>query len=171
MPQDAGETPDPRYPAAPPAEAPGAAPEDAIRREVRIAAFPDTVFAFLTDPAKIARWKGTHAVSDPRPGGVYRAVINPGHIVSGEYVELVPNRKVVYTWGWVDSPQVPPGSSIVEIILVPDGDGTLLRLTHRHLPAAARKGHGEGWDHYLPRLAVAAPGGDAGPDPWAAGAV
>jgi len=36
------------------------------------------------------------------------------------------------------------------------------------LPEAARAGHGDVWDHYLPRLAVAAAGGDPGPDPWAA---
>jgi uncharacterized protein YndB with AHSA1/START domain len=154
-----------------PVEHIGAVPEnpEAIRREVRIAAQPETVFAFLTDPAKIARWTGTRAASDPRPGGAYRSVINPGHIASGEYVEVVPNRKVIYTWGWVDSPRMPPGSTVVEIVLAPDGDGTMLTLTHRKLPAAARKGHGEVWDHYLPRLARAASGDDPGPDPWAAG--
>jgi uncharacterized protein YndB with AHSA1/START domain len=142
---------------------------DAIHRQVRIAARPETVFAFLTDPAKNIRWGGTHAEGDPRPGGTYEMAINPGHIVSGEYMEVVPNRKVVYAWGWADSPQIPPGSTVVEVLLAPDGDGTMLHLTHRGLPAAARGGHGEVWDHYLPRLAVAASGGDPGPDPWAAG--
>ena len=142
---------------------------DAIRREVRIAARPEVVFAFLTDPAKIARWSGTHAESDPRPGGAHRTVINSGHITSGTYVELVPNRTVVCAWGWVDSASIPPGSTIVEVELVPDGGGTLLRLAHAKLPATAREGHGEVWDHYLPRLAVAASGGDPGPDPWAGG--
>ena len=142
---------------------------DAIRREVRIAAKPDAVFAFLTDPAKIARWSGTHAESDPRPGGVKRTVINPGHIMSGAYVEVVPNQTLVYTCGWVDSASIPPGSTMVELVLVTDGDGTLLRLAHAGLPVRARDGHGEVWDHYLARLAVAASGGDPGPDPWAAG--
>ncbi len=142
---------------------------DAIRREVRIAARPEVVFAFLTDPAKIARWSGTQAESDPRPGGAHRTVINPGHIMSGAFVEVVPNRTVVYTWGWVDSALIPPGSTVVELVLLPDGEGTVLRLAHAMLPASARDGHGEVWDHYLPRLAVAASGGDPGPDPWAAG--
>lgn len=146
-------------------------PEDPILREVRIAASPNTVFAFLTDPARIARWQGMRAAGVPRPGGAYRTVINPGHIVSGEYVELVPDRRVVYTWGWVDSEGIPPGSSVVEVTLVADAGGTRLTLTHRGLPAAARTGHGEVWDHYLPRLAAAASGGDAGPDPWAEGAM
>lgn len=145
-------------------------PEDpqTVRREVRIAATPETVFAFLTDPAKIVRWAGTHAESDPRPGGAHRTVINPGHIVRGEYVEVKPNRRLVYTFGWADSPGIPPGSTVVEIVLVPDGDTTVLRLAHAMLPAHARTGHGEVWDHYLPRLAAAASGDDPDPDPWSA---
>jgi uncharacterized protein YndB with AHSA1/START domain len=97
---------------------------------------------------------------------VYRTVINPGHVISGDYVEVERNRRIVYTWGWVDSGGIPPGSSLVEIILKPDRGGTRLTLTHTLLPAAVCDGHGEVWDHYLPRLALAASGGDPGPDPW-----
>jgi uncharacterized protein YndB with AHSA1/START domain len=143
-----------------------AAQPGAGRRQVRIAASPATVFAFLTEPAKLVRWAGTEATSDPRLGGVYRTVINPGHVISGDYVEVERNRRIVYTWGWVDSGGIPPGSSLVEIILKPDRGGTRLTLTHTLLPAAVCDGHGEVWDHYLPRLALAASGGDPGPDPW-----
>jgi uncharacterized protein YndB with AHSA1/START domain len=144
------------------------APEpDAVWREMRIAARPATVFAFLTDPKKIIRWAGTEAVSEPRRGGPYRTVINPGHVISGDYVEVVRNRRLVYTWGWTDSRGIPPGSSVVEIVLRPDAGGTRLTVRHSRLPAAVRDGHGEVWDHYLPRLARAAAGGDPGPDPWA----
>ena len=98
----------------------------------------------------------------------------PGHTASGEFVEVDPPRRLVYTWGWepgADGPNpVPPGSSTVEIELVPEGDGTLLRFTHRDLPSdEAAKSHGHGWDHYLARLQIAAAGGDAGEDPWLTG--
>lgn len=141
---------------------------DAVRRQIRIAAAQETVFAFLTEAAKRARWAGTEADSDPRPGGLHRTVINAGHIVSGEYVEVVPGRRVVCTWGWVDSPRMPPGSSTVEFDLAADDGATVLRLAHAGLPEHARDGHGEVWDHYLPRLAAAASGSDPGPDSWAA---
>lgn len=141
---------------------------EAVRREVVIAARPETVFSFLTDAAKMARWAGMQAESDPHPGGVHRTVINPGHIVSGEYLEVVPPVRIVCTWGWVDSPRMPPGSSTVEIVLAPDARGTVLQLAQSKLPADAREGHGEVWDHYLPRLAAAASGGDPGADPWGA---
>lgn len=140
-----------------------------IKREIRIAARPETVFAFFTDPAKMVRWKGKQAVLDPRAGGIYRVDINGRDIARGEFVEIVPYRRVVFTWGWErDGHPIPPGSSTVEVTLVPDGDGTILTLIHRDLPAEAREAHTHGWMHYLARLADAASGRDPGPDPWAA---
>ncbi len=85
---------------------------------------------------------------------------------AGEFVEVVPNEKVVIAMGW-DMPDnaVPPGSSRVEITLHPEGDKTRVRLVHSGLPDDdAVDQHTQGWDHYLGRLAVAAAGGDAGPD-------
>ncbi len=137
----------------------------AVRREVRVQARPETIFALLTDPAKYVRWKGAQANLDPRPGGIYRVQFNSRDIVRGTYVEVVPNRRVVFTWGWEAGGPVPPGSSTVEITLTPDGDSTIVRLVHRDLPADAREAHAQGWDLYLSRLAVAAGGRDPGPDP------
>lgn len=54
----------------------------------------------------------------------------------------------------------------VEVELEPDGDGTLVRLTHRDLPADTFGDHRAGWEHYLDRLAVLAAGSDPGPDPF-----
>jgi activator of Hsp90 ATPase-like protein len=60
---------------------------------------------------------------------------------------------------------VPPGSSRVEITVEADGDETVVRLLHHGLPDGAAEQHGDGWDHFLPRLAIVAAGGEAGPDP------
>jgi uncharacterized protein YndB with AHSA1/START domain len=79
-------------------------------------------------------------------------------------VELVPDRRVVFTWGFVDAPGLPPGSTTVEINLIPDGDATLVRLTHRCLTGEDVPIHRAGWDHYLPRLAAVSSGTDPGPD-------
>ena len=58
----------------------------------------------------------------------------------------------------------------MEIDLIPQGGGTLVRLTHSGLPTQeSRDMHLEGWAHYVERLGVAAAGGDPGPDPWASG--
>ena len=140
---------------------------DAVRHEVRIEARPETVFAYFTDPDRMVRWKGRRADLEAKPGGVYRVVINDGQVARGEYVEVTPYTRVVFTWGWEDGP-VPPGTSRVEVELVPDGDGTIVRLTHMDLPRESREVHDRGWSHYLSRLAVAASGGDPGQDPLGA---
>lgn len=77
--------------------------------------------------------------------------------------------RLVFTWDWEDSGELPPGSSTVEITLVPDGDGTLIRLRHTGLPPEESRGlHAAGWSRYLEFLSVAATGHDPGPDPLAA---
>ena len=147
-----------------------AASEDqVVEREIRIDARPETVFPYFTDPAKMVRWKGKSATLDPRPGGIFRVDITGRDVARGEYVQVVPPSVVVFTWGWEgEGSAVPPGSSTVEVSLIPDGDGTIVRLRHLGLPADQGDPHAEGWDHYMPRLAAAAAGGDPGPDPWAA---
>jgi uncharacterized protein YndB with AHSA1/START domain len=148
-----------------PATVAAAAP-DVIERQIRIQARPPTVFAFFTDPSKMILWKGIDAELDPKPGGIYRVNITGRDVARGQYVEVSPFTRVVFTWGWEGQTSVPPGSSTVEVTLAPDGDGTLVRLVHRGLPAETVGGHSEGWGHYLSRLAGAASGNDPGPDPW-----
>ena len=139
---------------------------EVVHRQTRIDAAPSTVFEFLTDPAMMVRWMGTEAVLDPRPGGDYRVNISGQERVSGKVIEIVPDRRLVFTWGWEDGAlPVAPGQSTVEITLEPDGEGTLLRLTHRDLPAGMHTFHRLGWDYALPRLAAVAAGRDPGPDP------
>jgi uncharacterized protein YndB with AHSA1/START domain len=142
----------------------GTSQTQSIEREVRVEASPETVFEFFTDPEKMSRWKGHGATLDPRPGGVYRIDIG-SHVALGEYVEVDPPRRVVFTWGWEGGQPIPAGSSTIEVTLTPDGDATIVRLVHRDLPAEAVEPHSHGWDQYMPRLAIAAAGGDAGPDP------
>jgi len=134
--------------------------------ELRIEASPETVFEFFTDPEKMTRWKGSSAELDPRPGGVYRVGgIGDGAVAVGEFVELDLPRRLVFTWGWEGDEEVPPGSSTVEVTLTPDGDATLLRLVHRDLPSGQGAKHAEGWQYFVPRLALAAAGKDPGADP------
>jgi len=136
-----------------------------VVREVVIGASPATIFPFLTDPARHVLWMGTEAELEPRPGGRYRVMALGVHPGVGEYLEVVSDQKVVFTFGW-DEPHhpIPPGSTEVEIVLVPEGDKTRVRLTHRGLPDDAVTDHANGWDFYLTRLATAATSGDAGPE-------
>lgn len=137
----------------------------AVVCEVEIAARPETVFPFFTDPELMVRWMGSEATLAPHPGGVCRIRVHGDNIANGEYVEVEPPSRVVFTWGWEsEDTLVPPGSSTIEVVLAPRGDGTLVTLSHSDLPEESRGAHGMGWSHYLARLAIAGAGGDAGPD-------
>jgi uncharacterized protein YndB with AHSA1/START domain len=133
-----------------------------IVKEIRIDARPETVFGFFTEPDKLTRWLAHEATTDPRPGGINHQTHgeendpNASYYMRGEFVEVSPPHRVVFTWGFENSTVgVPPGASTVEVTLEPDGDGTRLRLVHRDLPDATRQDHDAGWDAMLERLATA----------------
>jgi uncharacterized protein YndB with AHSA1/START domain len=136
-----------------------------VRRETHIPAPPAAVFALLTDPDKLLRWMGTEAQLEPEPGGLYLVNVTGAKFARGAFREVVPVHRLAYSFGWEGSEAVPPGSSLVEIDLIEQQDGTLLRLTHTGLPNADQcDGHAKGWAHYLDRLATVAAGRDPGLD-------
>jgi uncharacterized protein YndB with AHSA1/START domain len=136
-----------------------------LTREIVIGANPETIFPFLIDPEQHLRWMGTDVELDPRPGGVHRVLVGGRHPSVGEFVEVVPNERVVFTFGW-DEPDhpIPAGYTEIEITLIPDGDKTRVHFVHRGLPDDALADHTSGWDHYLDRLASVVGGDDPGPD-------
>jgi len=105
----------------------------------RLKADPAKVYAAWTDPQKIARWFGPGSVKagterasvDARVGGSYRVSFDmesgEHNEVGGVYREMVPNQLLVFTWAWHTTPE---RESLVTVSLKPDGDGTLLTLTH-----------------------------------------
>jgi uncharacterized protein YndB with AHSA1/START domain len=67
----------------------------------RFAAPADAVFAAWTQPALLRRWAVDAASNDPRVGGHFRQETRAAdglHVVSGEYREFAPNRRLVMTW-------------------------------------------------------------------------
>ena len=97
---------------------------------------------------------------DPRAGGACIVDLGGGAVRRGQYLELVPHERIVFTFGWdphPDGPAIPPGTSRVEITLAPDGDATILTLRHDHIPAGESDRHDAGWTHFLALLATAAP--------------
>ena len=69
-------------------------------------------------------------------------------------MELVPHRRLVFTYGWEDGQMgVPPGSTTVEIDLVEEDSGTTVRLVHHGLPPEAVEDHERGWAYFSGRPA------------------
>lgn len=123
----------------------------------RVKAPPEKVFRAWTEPQKIAAWWGvigTQRVESEvelKVGGRFHIVMHQSdgrtHDVSGVYRLIEPNRKLVFTWAWRSTPE---RESLVTIDCRPDGDGTILTLTHEQfLDAAARDDHAKGWTELL----------------------
>lgn len=120
-----------------------------------VKASPEVVFPYFTDPALIVEWIGERAELDPRPGGVF--ALDMGEVLArGAYVAVDPPYRVVFTWGVRGDDALPPGGSTVEVVLTPDGDDTLVVLTHRGLPSTHVGDHRAGWEHQLGQLHAAA---------------
>jgi uncharacterized protein YndB with AHSA1/START domain len=117
---------------------------------------PSEVFAAWTTPERMATWmspKGAaEAEVDLRVGGRFRVIMVDADRLehTGEYLEVDPPRRLVFTWA---SPYTGPEPSVVTVELHPHGDGTRLVLRHERLPAEAVEGHRGGWGRMLERLA------------------
>lgn len=120
----------------------------------RFNASPAKVFEAWTDPEKVKRWMGPGEIKavlaeiDPRNGGRYHWVMQAPngeqHDVGGVYREVIPNEKLVFTWAWKSTPE---RKSLVTVTFKPDGDGTLMTLTHEQFfDGDARDRHNQGWE-------------------------
>ncbi len=121
------------------------------------------VYAAWTDPAQMKEWFGPENVetreliADVRVGGKYRWDITNAEgeemTARGEYRELQPDRKIVFTWHWDDDEDWKNHTSIVTVELSDHDGGTELCLTHERLPnGQSRDGHTGGWNSALDKL-------------------
>jgi uncharacterized protein YndB with AHSA1/START domain len=121
--------------------------------EVTVFAPIEVVWEHLTTAAGLVRWVGPEATAEPVPGGTLRWTHPNGASVVGRFVELVPHRRVVFTYGWEDVRMgVPPESTTVEIDLIEEDGATTVRLVHRGLPQDAVSDHEQGWIYFLGAL-------------------
>jgi len=119
------------------------------------------VWRAITEPEMLRKWMAPSdaftvpvAEAELRVGGRYHIVMNAPdgqvHDVSGVYREIVPNRKLVYTWAWKTTPE---RESVVTIELRAAGNGTELTLRHEQFAdEEARNHHEQGWNGCLARL-------------------
>jgi uncharacterized protein YndB with AHSA1/START domain len=126
----------------------------------RIKAPPARIYDALTKPELMLQWWSPdagptlRAEADVRPGGrfsvVFRMMDGSEHNPSGIYREVIPGKKLVFTWAWPGSPE---RESLVTFLLEPKEGGTLLTLIHEQLPdEEARQSHAAGWSGLLDKL-------------------
>ena len=142
-------------PAAPATERPSLT----LRRHYPVAA--EKVWRAWTDPQALKAWFGPEEIVsvpiaevDLRVGGRFRVTMlaadGQTHDVSGVYQELVPNRKLVFSWAWRSTPE---RESRVTVRIEPDGNGCELVLMHEQFfDEVARDGHEHGWTGAMVKL-------------------
>jgi uncharacterized protein YndB with AHSA1/START domain len=126
------------------------------------AAAPEKVWRAWTDPQALAKWWGPTASDkvslaelDVRVGGRFRIVFGgpegKEHECAGIYKEVVPNRRLQFTWCWPNS--TPERVSLVTIEFKAARGGTDLVFLHEQFfDEAARDGHQRGWTVTLGKL-------------------
>ncbi|WP_159711781.1 SRPBCC family protein [Geminicoccus flavidas] len=137
-----------------------AKPSLTIRRRLR--ASPERIWSAWTEPRQLVQWFGpdagptVQAETNVRKGGrfhiAFHTLDGERHDVSGEYREVVPHQRLVFTWAWRSTPE---RESLVTVALKPDGDGTVMTLTHEQFfDEAARDAHRSGWTGAVEKLAA-----------------
>jgi uncharacterized protein YndB with AHSA1/START domain len=121
-----------------------------VDRTIVIAARRATVFRFFTDSTRFARWWGEGSTIDGRVGGAIRIRYPDGTHASGAVRELVPDERIVFTYGY-DRPgaMIEPGGSQVTITLADAPGGTAMTLRHEVADAATRDQHVQGGRYQL----------------------
>jgi uncharacterized protein YndB with AHSA1/START domain len=121
------------------------------------------VYAAWTDPAQLKEWFGPvwvrtcELIAELRVGGKFRwDVINcegKEVTIQGDYREIVPGNKIVFTWKHCDDEHWKNQISIVTVEFSDRNSGTELRLKHEQLPdEESRNDHNRGWNSVLDRL-------------------
>lgn len=143
-----------------------------VRMERAFSAPPARVYRAWLEPALLQRWMApgemtaTRVEVNERAGGYYRIWHEHADADAGgfecEIVELVPDRRIVWRWGFVGPQRTTGFDSVLTITLEPaDDGGTLLTLVHEKLddlaaalPAVASNVEG-GWKSALDKLSEA----------------
>lgn len=128
----------------------------------RLKAPPQKVYEAWTQPEKMIQWWGVGAMggrspiaeTDVRVGGRFRVQFwsqdGTHNSASGEYREVEPNAKLVFSWSWQSTPE---RVSQVTLTFKADGDGTILTLMHEQFAdEKARDSHRGGWTAALDNL-------------------
>ena len=129
-----------------------------LRFERRLRQPPERVWQALTDLHELRRWHPSPFELDARVGGAVR-YLPPGGVAMGEgkVLEYDPPRVLAYTWG----------DDELRWEVRPDGDGSVLLLTHTFDDRFKGARDAAGWEVCLRRLEGALSGAELEGGEWA----
>lgn len=123
----------------------------------------ERVYRAWTDPAEVAKWLSPNErwtqpklVSDLAPGGVRNLTMvhsdSEQFVISGNYVDVQPNKLISFTWKFHHMPEDEP-ASLVTVTFDPVPEGTELTLKHERIVNDEEKQNTEeGWTGCLDML-------------------
>lgn len=120
----------------------------------------EKVFDAFVQSDLLRLWYGPRGVTIPeaqmdvRAGGRYRIVMRPRtgetFVVTGEYREVKPPERLVFTWKWEGEQMAAMGESLVTVTLTEKAGETEVRLHHSGFPSPeVRDRHLGGWNPAL----------------------
>ena len=101
--------------------------KDQLKFKLQIAAPPSEVYGTFTNGAALCEWLSDVAQVDARLGGHVYLWWESGYYINGEYLELDPDQKVVFSWYGAGE----PGPTRVKVAFTSQADGTLVVLSHQ----------------------------------------
>lgn len=125
---------------------------------------PELVFRAFTDPLLLPRWFSPRAdigvdvlAHDLRPEGRYRFRYREPNgtvsIVTGQFREILPPGRLVFTWTWEEPDPHAGIETLVTVEIVADRSGTEVIVKHERFPdESSRARHAEGWRTTLARM-------------------
>lgn len=137
-----------------------------LKLKRHFAAPPERVFAFVSEPAHLAKWWGPEGIEmgehdlDFSRKGPWGSVMHGSeggrYKVTGEVVSVNPGKSVTFTWAWHDEDDQRGDESEVTFSVDSDGNGgTEFVMLHRGLPDDdSANNHEEGWTSSLIKLAA-----------------
>jgi uncharacterized protein YndB with AHSA1/START domain len=132
-----------------------------VETSIFIEARPQTVFTILSDPEQFSSWLDGEASFQLEAGSPFSVRFPQfSTVIEGEVAEVVKDQKIAFTWGVSEGHQaewLPPGSTRLELVLAPEGEGTRVTLSHFGLPTDEEvQQHTAGWKFHLWRLQLVA---------------
>jgi uncharacterized protein YndB with AHSA1/START domain len=128
----------------------------ALKIQRTLDASVERVYKAWTNPDEICKWFGCQDMSncqvkqDLTVGGLYQfkmTIASDGVVITidGVFQEIVPNKKLVYTWN-SDSVEFPARDSVVSIEFIERGNKTEMILNHTNFAIEkSAEGHSVGW--------------------------
>lgn len=133
-----------------------------LRLTRTIKASPARVFEAWTTPEQMRQWSCPEGLNladvqiDLRVGGPFLLDMEDPegghHTAFGEYREIDPPHRLVYTWDWKQEGDR-MGETLITVEFQASGEHTEVVMTHEKMPTIEmRDSHNEGWTSCLNRL-------------------